>query len=184
MMALKWRTDMTNSIRVRIVKYRKALLLFGVFCVAAMLVYSNIKRTGVGQHLRALATGRPLARIWVDDLVKDVQDNPSLAQLQEWSEQTLARYRAGQLATNGQSILAGPFAIRLASDEVPDWLRNAWVRKPEVSIQMDITMNPECVHMAWYLTGIMVGPSNYVLTSNPDYVVQIKPGMYCYGAEK
>jgi hypothetical protein len=115
--------------------------------------YGLFKLTFLGEMIRAEIKNVPPAQLWADDLADDVRNKSRLASLQSWSTQTMARYQAGQLATNGKSIYGGPFAIRIAPQEIPDWLNNAWFgQKPEVSVLLNDESNmPECVIVGWYL---------------------------------
>jgi len=153
-----------------------------VFCVFG---YFFAKQTVFGEMIRAAFRGVPPAQLWADDLANDVRTKTQLASLQDWSTQLLARYRAGQLATISRSSFAGPFAVRLAPQEVPSWLSGAWSgRKPEVSVLLSESKEPECVVIGWYLCGLRVGAPDYITTFHPFYIVQVKPGIYAYSLEK
>jgi hypothetical protein len=158
-------------------------LRIGVVAVFCVLAFPYFKKSGPGQLIRTLLTGEAGARIAANDLADDVRNKWRLKGLQRWSTEVLARYRAGKLATNGPAQYPGN--VRLASSEVPIWLQYAWVGDPpQVSIRLTESGDAECVTVAWYLSGLLVGPTNYVQTWDPWYIVQAKPGIYAYHGMK
>jgi len=126
----------------------------------------------------------------VNDLVKDVSRPPTLAQLQAWSGEILARFRAGKVRTNGVSENMPSFVpnIRLERDERPDFINQQWGKTnssgeedPEVLILLaNGTHEPEAVAINWYLYGIAVGPADYHLSFDPYLVTVAKPGVFVY----
>jgi len=163
------------------------LVLFGVFVVLCWLTYPFVKQTGPVEVLRCIIRGVPEAQLEADDLADDVRTKRSLAPLQDWAVQTLARYRAGQLATTRGTKFSyfGSHSERLDPKEVPGWLRGAWSGEPpEVSVQLSESNQPECIVVSWYLSGLLVGPTNYVTKWQSGYGVQAKPGIYTYYVER
>ena len=166
-------------------KLKRWLVIFGVFVVLCALAYPFAKQTLPGEIVRSAIRHVPPAQLWADDLADDVRTKKSLAPLQDWSVQTLARYRAGQLATTGKAAFGGYPSARLDPKEVPGWLRGAWWGDhPEISVALNESNRPECIRVGWYLCGLLVGPTNYVTTAQPWYIVQVKPGIYAYSVEK
>ena len=167
-------------------KTKRRLIWVGVFVALCVLGYAVGRQTIFGEMIRAAFKGVPPAQLWADDLADDVRAKSRLASLQDWSVQTLARYRTGQLATNGRSSFSGPFAVRLASQEVPSWLSGAWSgQKPEISVLLNFdSKEPECIVVGWYLCGLRVGAPSYTTDFHPFYIVQVKPGIYAYSLEK
>jgi hypothetical protein len=156
-----------------------------VFVVLCTLAYPFAKQTLPVEIIRSTIRHEPPAQLWADDLADDVRTKKRLAPIQDWSVQTLARYRAGQLATTGRAAFAGLHSARLDPKEVPSWLRWAWWGDhPEVSVSLNESNQPECMVVGWYLCGILVGPTNYVTAWQPWYIVQVKPGIYAYSVEK
>jgi hypothetical protein len=149
--------------------------------VFGILIYPSVKQTFPIKIIRCVISGKPFAQFEVDDFADDVRSKRRLKPLQEWSVQTLARYRAGQLTTK---MYYG--SARLAPQEVPEWLSQAWGDKPpEVSVSLNFSNNePECIDVRWYLDGLLVGPTNYVTTAHTWYIVQVKPGIYAYAIER
>jgi hypothetical protein len=161
------------------------LIWCGVFIGFVILVYPYAKRSGPGQVVRAMLTGKPGAQLWADDLADDVRHKRRLGPLQDWSVQTLARYRKGEVRTAGDTVGGGAYAVRLSSEEIPDWLTGAWRGdKPKVSVVLTESNEAESINVAWYLSGLLVGPTNYVTAWQPWYIVQVKPGIYAYSLEK
>jgi hypothetical protein len=154
-----------------------------MFCALGCVVG---RQTFLGEIIRATFRGLPPAQLWADDLADDVRTKSGLSSLQDWSVQILARYRAGQLATNGTAVFSGPFGVRVAPKEVPDWLNEAWPgQKPEISVLLDFSSKePKCVVVSWYLYGLQVGAPGYRSDYHPFYIVQAKPGIYAYACEK
>jgi hypothetical protein len=165
-------------------RLRACLLLLIGFVVLCWFAYPFVKRTLAGEIIRGLCRGVPPAQLWADDLADDFRTKKRLAHLQEWAVQTLARYRAGQLATNGYSKYGVERDVKIAPKEIPDWLENAWGDPPEILILLNDAKDPQCINVGWYLSGLLIGPSNFVTTIKPWYIVQVKPGVYAYSVEK
>jgi hypothetical protein len=172
-----------------------------------LLIYPFAKRTFPVRLVRFFLTGQPIMRQIPNDLADDVCRKSRLEPLATWSAQLLARYRAGQVATNDKALYWSKGAVRLAPTEIPGWLSGAWRGAPEVSIRLDDEGNPECTIIGWYLYGLIVGPTNYhVVHTGTDknwyklevgssvsnniteisawYMVQAKPGIYAYSDYK
>ena len=164
----------------------KCFIVFVSIVVLGFLLFPFYKHTFPGILIRSVFRGVPPARLLADDLADDIRTKEQLAPLQDWSVRTLQRYRAGQVITTGKSAFSGPFSVRLATQEIPDWLLKTWGGdRPEVAILLNSSNNqPECVAVSWYLSGILVGPTNYVTTYRPWYIVQVKPGTYAYSIER
>lgn len=162
-------------------KFKRRVVIFGSIIVFGILVYPVVKQTFPVEVIRFIVTGKPVAQFWADDLADDIRSKRRLRPLQEWSVQTLARYRAGQLETK---MYYG--SAKLAPLEVPGWLSGAWGDdRPDVFVSFNWSNNePECVDVRWYLHGALIGPTNYVTAAHPWYIVQVKPGIYAYSVEK
>jgi hypothetical protein len=102
------------------------------------------------------------------------------------------RCRRGKIKMERVGSLEG--VRRLDSSEIPEWLSKAWEKEPEVLVSFRIsdadllsgndTNQVEYLNIHWYLSGILVGDTNYVTESAPWYLVEVKPGIYVYFAEK
>jgi hypothetical protein len=150
--------------------------------VLSLLVFvlsPGFKRTIPGRIIR-FAAGKPGAVQAAEDLAEDALRKPELAHLQDWSIQVLARYRAGQLATNGAASYWSMGTVKLAAQEIPAGVTNAWQEPPEVSVHLSEAGQPDCVVLAWYLSGLAVGPPEYALSFKPWCSKQAKPGVYGY----
>jgi hypothetical protein len=166
-------------------KARWLLICLALFIVFCALAYPAAKQTLPVEMIRAAIKHVTPAQLWADDLADDVRSKRLLAHLQEWSVQTLARYRAGKLATVGDSRFDGPMAVRIAPQEIPNWLSGAWWGdSPEVSVLLNESKAPECIIVGWYLCGLQIGAPDYVTTWQPWYIVKVKPGVYAYSVEK
>jgi hypothetical protein len=166
-------------------RIRRWLILLGVSMVLCAMAYPFAKHTLPGEIIRSTFRDVPPAQLWADDLATDVRTKNRLAPLQNWSVRTLARYQAGQLATTGRATFAGQFSARLDPKEIPSWLHWAWWGDhPEVSVSLNMSNQPQCIVVGWYLCGLLVGPTNYVTAWQPWYIVKVKPGIYAYSLEK
>jgi hypothetical protein len=119
-------------------------------------------------------------------------------QVQAWAVGILDRYEAGQLTTTTNAPYWAVGRVKLDSSEVPAHIGTLWHTKPSIGI---VTMTSEgwvadpssdsvpgttvgkpshCVAFSWYLTGILVGRSDFRSTWNPWYLHEIAPGVYAY----
>ena len=155
------------------------ILLVVVLACLAYVLSPGFKRSIPG-HIVRFITGSPGAVQAAEDLADDALHKPELAHLQDWSKQVLARYRAGQLATNGAASYWSMGTVRLAAQEIPASITNAWHEPPEVSVHLSEAGQPDCIVIAWYLSGLAVGPPEYVLSFKPWCSKQAKPGVYGY----
>jgi hypothetical protein len=166
-------------------KATRRLIWCGVLLAFAVIAYPYAKRSAPGELVRALVTGKPGAQFWADDLADDVRHQQRLRPLQEWSVQTLARYRKGELSTAENTVGGGSYAVKVSPEEIPSWLSGAWRGdKPRVAIVLTESNEPESIIVGWYLCGLLIGPTNYVTSWQPWYIVQVKPGIYAYSLEK
>ena len=154
------------------------LLVLVVACLAFVLS-PGFKRSIPGHIVRFIAGAGGAVRA-AEDLAEDAVRKPELAHLQDWSIQVLSRYRAGQLVTNGAASYWSMGTIKLAPQEIPASITNAWHEPPEVSVHLSEAGQPDCVVIAWYLSGLAVGPTEYVLSFKPWCSKQAKPGVYGY----
>lgn len=141
-------------------------------------------------HIVRRFRGESGAEQTVNDLAEDIRRTPSLAQLQTWSIETLARFQAGQTKTNGVSEDMPGFVlnVRLAREERPDFIKQQWgetnswgEEDPEILVLLaDDTHKPEAIAINWYLYGIAVGPPNYQLSFGAYLTNSPKDGIYVY----
>ena len=133
-----------------------------------------------------------------DDLAEDIKTKIGAVKLQAWCEETMARYQAGELITDGNSPYWSKGDIKLAEEEIPEFIKNVWPKQPDaplpqpdaplpqpdVSIQIDTNGEPKYIAISWYLHGLKVGPTDYVETYHYWYLRQVKPGIYVYAQYK
>lgn len=126
-----------------------------------------------------------------DDLAEDIETKIGAVKLQAWCEETLARYKANELLTDGNSPYWSYGDIKLADEEISEFIKNVWPKQPDaplpqpdVSIQIDTSGEPVYIAISWYLHGILVGPTDYVETYHYWYLRQVKPGIYVYAQYK
>jgi hypothetical protein len=166
-----------------------ALLKWTLICAVALtligvLTYPLYKQTLPCEIIRSTIRRVPPAQLWADDLADDVRNKKQLAHLQDWSVQTMERFRAGKLATQGEAYHGIPNELKVAAKDVPSWLQNAWWDRPKISILLNESNEPQCIVVGWYLCGLEVGPTNFVSTFTPWYIARVKPGIYAYSIEK
>jgi hypothetical protein len=167
-------------------RLRQSLIVFAVTFVILWLLLPFLKQTLPGQLIRSATSRKPAAQLWADDLADDVCHKQRLQPLQTWANETLALYRSGRL-TNvyEETAFCGPNARGLYRTNIPSWLNDAWWGEaPEVAIRLSESGEAECVGIGWYLSGILVGDTNYVTTFEPWYIVNPKPGIYTYSLYK
>jgi hypothetical protein len=165
---------------------RIVLLVAVTLAVAALFVWPGhpVKRSLPGRVVRYFL-GEAGAHQIVNDLVQDIREAPALRQLQPWGVETIARFRTGTVATNGRPDSIG--SIRLAPKERPTFVTKQWgltnkwgEEEPELSVRLSTNGQPECVVIAWYLHGIVIGLPDYSLSFQPWYYAQARPGVYVY----
>jgi hypothetical protein len=166
-------------------------IIIGIISIVALaclvsVFSSGFKRSFPGRIIRRLQ-GEAGAYQTVNDLADDIRREPALAELQPWSIRTLARFRKGEIQTNGRALYWPSGAVRLARQERPafvtqQWgLTNRWGHEwPEISVVLSTNGQPECEVIGWYLHGIVVGAPDYRLSMEPWCHAEAKPGVYAY----
>ena len=127
-----------------------------------------------------------------DDLAEDIETKIGAVKLQAWCEETMMRYKANELLTDGNSPYWSAGDIKLADEEIPEFIKNVWPKQPDaipqhqpdVSIHIAKNGEPKYMAISWYCYGVMVGSSDYVEFIDPSYLRQVKPGIYVYTIEK
>jgi hypothetical protein len=79
-------------------------------------------------------------------------------------------------------------AVQLAGSEIPQLVSNECVAPewsemdpPEVSVKLSPLNEPECIVVAWYLHGFLIGRPNYKPTlTDPNYQKEVTNGVYVY----
>ncbi len=176
----------------------KILLLSWLIVIgaAAFLLWHEFtdKRSILG-HIIRRDKGELGGQQIANDLAEDIRKKPTLAPLQAWSVDTLARFRAGQVRTNGQpSWWDEGFAVRLAPQERPEFIKKEWGEMdkngdemPEIYIVLTTNHEPECVAIVWGLYGAVVGPPDYPSQSKAWFAwfyAEAKPGVYTFYENK
>jgi hypothetical protein len=157
------------------------------FYIYAYTASTEFKRSFIGREIRR-ANGEPGAVQRTDDLAEDIQRKRHLAPLQSWAVETMERFRDGRMRTAGSCVYYPFSRSKLATNEVPQFIRDEWWQEPEVSVVTTTNGQPQCVAISWYLHGVLVGPTNYVKTIPKQfdplqgiwYLKQVRPGIYVY----
>lgn len=174
-----------NLTRSNIFRTLLWLLVIGTLmaCVLTWWALSN-KRSVPGRVLRFFRGEGGCVQI-VNDLNEDIRTRPELGQIQDWGVRTLAKFRSGEIQTNGQASYWSPGKVRLADEEMPDFVKqwaktHRYERLPELSIVATTNGEAECIAICWYEYGIVVGPPEYRLSFWSRFNTQIKPGVFAY----
>jgi hypothetical protein len=164
-----------------------AIIAFTIFAKTS----SNFRRTTLGRIVR-WCWGDGLIVQKADDLAEDIEKKIGAEKLQTWCEETMTRYKANELLTDGDSPYWSAGDITLADEEIPEFIKNVWPKQlldgipqqPDVSIRIATNGEPKYMAISWYLHGVMVGPLEYVENFNYWYLRQVKHSVYVYGVEK
>ena len=164
-----------------------AIIAFTIFATTN----SSFRRTTLGRIVR-WCIGDGLVAQYADDLAEDIEKKIGAVKLQAWCVETMMRYKANELLTDGNSPYWSAGDITLADEEIPEFIKNVWPKQlldgipqqPDVSIRIAKNSEPKYMAISWYLHGVMVGPLDYVETYDYWYLRQVKPGVYVYGVEK
>ena len=177
------------SLRIKIIVV--VLLLVGV---GAFVFRSGFKRSVPG-HIARWLKGESGGQQIANDLAEDIRTLPALAPLQAWSVDTLARFRSGQVRSNGSPSWhwEGP-AVKLAPQERPEFITKQWGQtnkwgdeEPEIYVLLSANGEPESVAVVWGMYGTVVGPPDYPSQSNAWYAwfyAEAKPGIYTFYQNK
>ena len=170
------------------------LISAGAIIAFTVLVTTRLSfRTNLGALISLFQGDWIDDRQAADDLAEDIETKIGAVKLQEWCEETLARYKANELLTDGNSPYWSYGDIKLAEEEIPEFIKNVWPKQPDaplpqpdVSIYIAKTKNsePKYIAISWYLHGVIVGPTDYVETYHYWYLRQVKPGIYVYAQYK
>lgn len=142
--------------------------------------------TGVLKTLdRRFSSEEATRKNGVNKLAADVVTKPELRDIQIWSEELLWRYKSGNFKTN---FYKG--TTELINEAVPDWLKAAWPRPPDISLGEGPLGTVRCVFLEWAGScGLAVGDASFVPAStlwggtnfhSPNYLTSIMPGVYAY----
>lgn len=165
-----------------------AIIAFTIFAKTS----SHFRRTPLGRIVRWFFLDGGVIAQYANDLAEDIEKKIGAEKLQVWCEETMTRYKANELLTDGDSPYWSAGDITLADEEIPEFIKNVWPKQPDaipqhqpdVSIRTAINGEPIYMAISWYLHGVMVGPLEYVENFDYWYLRQVKPGVYVYGVEK
>lgn len=160
-----------------------AIIAFTIFATTR----SSFRRTTLGRIVRWFFLDGGVCAQRANDLAEDIEKKIGAEKLQAWCEETLTRYKANELLTDGNSPYWSQGSIKLADEEIPEFIKDVWPEPLHAGLQepdVSVTLNGDCIAICWYLHGILVGPTDYVEYDTFWYLRQVKPGIYVYGVEK
>lgn len=119
-----------------------------------------------------------------------MRKDPGIPRLQHWAEEALRESRVeGRQSTNKPSHW-NPGDVIIPSNSLPAFLTTGVFRTlnvpnfgPEISVCTNggrFGVGGECVAIAWYEHGFLIGPPEFRCEWNPWYCEQIAPGVYSY----
>ena len=150
---------------------------------------SSLRRTPLGRIVRWFFLDGGVIAQYANDLAEDIEKKIGAVKLQTWCEETMMRYKANELLTDGNSPYWSAGDIKLADEEIPEFIKDVWPKPPDAILpEPDVSIlirNGEPVSMAisWHSYGVIVGPTDYVEYDTFWYLRQVKPGIYVYGVE-
>jgi hypothetical protein len=161
-----------------------AIIAFTIFATTR----SSFRRTTLGRIARwCLGDGIVAQR--ADDLAEDIEKKIGAVKLQAWCEETMMRYKANELLTDGNSPYWSAGDITLADEEIPEFIKNIWpkppVHRPDVSIGIHKNAELNYIAISWYQYGVIIRPRGYIAappSNSFDYTYQrqVKPGICVY----
>lgn len=122
-----------------------------------------------------------------------LRSRADLGQIRTWAADTIRRYDASELKTDGEALYWSPGSIRVAQSEIPAFLQSGMFQRTEHFWGPEIAICPKdgkmegsetCVAISWSLHGVLVGTDNYRTDWNPWYRRQLAPGVYSYHGMK
>jgi hypothetical protein len=175
------------SITVAVVLAVIAIAAAGVSIVHRQL---SSKRTALG-HMVRFWKGEHYPDQYANDLADDLRHSLALAQIQPWAVETMARFRAGQVRTNGGNQLFWvDKGATLAPEETPEFIKKHLGEKdkqghmwPVVEIVLS-NGQPDYIVLVWGYWGIAVGSPEYRLSFSAAGTNEIAPGVYVYSHTK
>jgi hypothetical protein len=178
-----------NKCRTLIVTIPTVIVITVTGVVILNHQFSN-KRSALGRMARSWR-GEYYVEQKANDLADDLRHIPALTQLQPWAVETMARFQAGQVRTNGgNSLFWADDAVTLAPEETPEFIKkqigktnklgDVW---PEISIVLS-NSKPDYVVLKYGEWGIAVGSPEYRISFGPQWTNEVAPGVYTYSIEQ
>jgi hypothetical protein len=139
-------------------------------------------------HIQRWFRGESGPQQTVTDLVGDIRNDAALEKLQSWGEETLVRFKAGGVKTNGCSKNLLVPNVCLAREEQPEFIRHEWGETqeangktwPQVLVLFSTNNQPNAVAINWDSYGVAVGAPDYKLSFSPFLQEEAKPGVFVY----
>jgi hypothetical protein len=172
----------------------------GIAVGASVPRINKLSRIGVGIFAWILTIAfffvlPPAAKTWTLGFSTNFKMTKHPKEVQQWASGILDRYEAGQLNTVTNAPYWAVGKEKLDATDVPSRIAELWRVRPSIGIA-EVTPDGEiftpshddtgelrqyrCVAFSWYLTGILVGRSEFRTTWNPWYIQEIAPGIYVY----
>lgn len=161
----------------------KRVIIVGMlfFLLIGVCWYPVPRRSIAGRAIR-LGAGEPLVAQEVNDLAEDAA---SIPELQTWATDILADFSERNLKEDDLEGILGANHYELSGPSIPEFVDATWSTKPSfVAVRYSDEGHPECVVLAWYVTGLYVGPKEFVASDRHWMMKQVKPGVFAYGRER
>ncbi|HEY3330212.1 MAG TPA: hypothetical protein VGK19_09350 [Capsulimonadaceae bacterium] len=160
---------------------RLLLTLLCAYCLYATVTGWRYSPIG---HIVRFACGEPEATQTANDLGDEIE-RIGASRLQNWAVGMLRRYNDGSLKLGSHAHYRSEGDIDIQQNEIPSYVRHAWLSAPEVSIRLShATKAPECVVLSWSLYGVLIGPPDYTFPEAAHHAIFYKkaiiPGLYVY----
>src|SRR5262245_1334728 len=80
-----------------------SITILCLLLVATLFLFPSPGNRSIAGRLVRFAEGHPMAIQTADDLAEDILERKDLQELQQWSVETIERYKQGKIATDGNS---------------------------------------------------------------------------------
>jgi hypothetical protein len=170
-----------------------AILLFVILVAGATIVVfkASDQNSSLGQWISYWKQGKVSFEQKADGLAKDIRHVPAMAKLQPWALDAMARFRTGQIHTNGTSDLSWTAdAVKLAPAETPDFIKAQWGytnKFGEVWPEVEMVLTngqPDFIVLNWLNWGLAVGPPEYQISFATSGNTEVAPGIYTFFMEQ
>lgn len=170
-------------------------MVTAVVCITLLLAFTISVRIAMKSPLMRELGGwfnaAGAAQQHADALSVQLRNLQQFDELRDWAIVSLDRFDLGTLTTNGPAVYWAPGQVAISSNEIPPIVARTWPTKrtnagsePTVTVLLTSGGKAQAISISWYLSGIVLGRTNYSLSFTPWYSVRVCPGVYVYALEK